>query len=145
MLKKIVHALQLPAEQFVVMPEFQKLRVGVLQQLDGGFRTGGAVVDERPVPADDRQIIGIVGNVRLHDFLPLAIRELRGFSADNLCYVVCVLSQKVGGGRGTRDLSHVENEIVFVQPIRVRLHQGRSGALQLLFNNSGGETCKLCV
>ena len=55
------------------MAELEQLRVGVLEQLDGGLGADWSVIDEGGVPADHGQIVGIVGNPRLKNFLAFAI------------------------------------------------------------------------
>ena len=66
------------------MAEFEQLRVGVLQQLDGGFGAGLRVVDEGGVPSDDREVVGIVGDAGLQNLLALAFGKHGGFAANDL-------------------------------------------------------------
>ena len=92
------------------MAEFQQLRVGVFEQLDSGLGAGFAVVKKSRVPADDGQIVRIVGNAGLQNFVTLAFGKLGRFSAHDLRDAAALGSAKLGGRRRTRDLPDVENK-----------------------------------
>ena len=99
--EEVVDVFEFLGEQFVVVAELEQLRVGVLQELDGGLGADGGVVDEGGVPSDDREVVGIVGDARLQNFLALAFGERGRFSADDLGDVVALGGEQiVGGGRG---------------------------------------------
>src|ERR1022692_1284323 len=95
-LEEVVDIFKLFGEQLVVMAELEELRVGVLQELDGSLGAGRTVVDEGGVPADYGEIVGIVGNPRLQNFLALAIGERLGLAAHNLRDEVALRSEEVG-------------------------------------------------
>src|SRR6266850_1428807 len=103
------------------MAEFEQLRVGVFQQLDDGFCAGGAVIEKCTVPADYRQIVRIVRNLRLQYFLALAIRQCAVLTAHDLRNASPFSGEQFGRGGVSGDLAHVEDEIVFVQPLVVVL------------------------
>src|SRR6202163_152408 len=67
-----IHNPQFAGEQLVVVTELQQLRIGVLQKLDGRLSASLAVVQESGVPANYSQIIGVVGNPGLQNFVALA-------------------------------------------------------------------------
>src|SRR5215467_9977879 len=48
--EEVVDVLQLNAQQFVIVAELEQLRVGILQQLNGGLGSGLRVIDEGGVP-----------------------------------------------------------------------------------------------
>src|SRR5215831_13252436 len=113
------------------MTEFQKLRVGVLQQLNGSFSTGLRVIDERRVPSDHGEVIRVVGDTALENFLAFAFAKSGSLAADNLSDAAAMRREKlVGIGRAV-DLAHMKNEVVLLQPVLfvVRLNQRRSSAL----------------
>ena len=145
LVERSVHRRQFAGEQFVVVAEFQQLRVGVLEQLNGGLGARFAVIKKSRVPADDRQIVGIVRSAGLQDFVAFAVGELGDFSAHNLRDASALGgAQLVGGGR-TGNLPDVEDEVVLAQPLRIRLHQGRGRPLQFLADDAGRVLLKVDV
>ena len=66
-----IDALQLIGEEIVVVAEFEELRVGVLEELNGSIGAGGGVVEEGCVPADDGEVVGVVGDTGLEDLVAL--------------------------------------------------------------------------
>jgi len=88
--------------------KLEKLRVGVLQKLDGGLGAGGRVINEGGVPSDDGEIGRIVGDAGLEDFLALAFGEGGGFSANDLGDGVALGGQEFFGGGGSFDLADVK-------------------------------------
>src|SRR5271169_214125 len=132
---EIVDALQFAGQQFVVVAEFEELRVGVFQQLNHGFRARRRVVEKRGVPADHGQVVWIVRDLRLHDFLLLAVGERNVFAADDLGDASTLGRKQFGRRRITRDVTHVEDEVIFVQPTVVKLDQSRARAFDLLFDD----------
>ena len=73
--EEVVDVFEFLGQELVVVAELEQLRVGILQQLDGGLGAGGRVVEKGGVPSDDREIVGIVRNARLQNLLALAIGE----------------------------------------------------------------------
>src|SRR5579863_9540689 len=114
--EEVVDIFELAGEEFVVVAELEQLRVGVLQELDGGFGAGGRVVDEGGVPSDDGEVVGIVRNARLQHFLSFAFGELRGFSADDLGDLIALGCEQVSGGGRSFYFAQVEDEVVLLQP-----------------------------
>ena len=53
------------------MAEVEELGVSVFEELNGGLRPCGGVVEEGGVPADDGEVVGVVGDARLEDFVAL--------------------------------------------------------------------------
>src|ERR1700675_3770730 len=117
------------------MAELEQLRVGVFQQLDNSFRAGSAVIEQRAVPADYRQIVWIVRNLRLQYFLALAIRQGTVLTAHDLRNASAFSGEQFGRRGVSSNLTYVEDEIVFVEPLVIRLDQGRPRAFQLLPGN----------
>src|SRR5271163_3057266 len=76
--EEVVDLFELPGEQFVVVAELEQLGVGILQELDGGLGADCAVIDEGGVPSDYGQVVGIIGNPRLQNFLAFAIGKRLG-------------------------------------------------------------------
>ena len=142
---EIVNALQFAGQQFVVVAEFEELRVGVFEQLDDGFRAARRVVEERPVPADHGEVVRIVRDFRLHDFLLLAIGEGNVFAAHDLRDASSLGREQFGRRRIAGDVAHVEDEVVFMQPALVELDQRGPGALDLLFDDLLGEAGEIGV
>src|ERR1019366_5054861 len=142
---EIVNALQFAGQQFVVVAEFEELRVGVFEQLDYGFRAGRRVVEERSVPADHGQIVRIVGDFRLHDLLLLAVGERNVFAAHDLGDASALGREQFGGRRIAGDVAYVEDEVIFMQPAVVELDQGGAGALDFLFDDFLGEAGEIGV
>ena len=66
------------------MAEVEELGVGVLDELDGGLGAGGGVVEEGGVPADDGEVVDVVGDAGLEDFVTLGFGEAAGVAADDL-------------------------------------------------------------
>ena len=118
------------------MAEFKQLRIGILQQLNGGFRAHIAVVNKRCIPADHRKIIGVVRNARLQNLVTLTVGQRARLPADNLCNLCPVRGDQLCGGRRSGHLRHVKNEVILTQPVGIGLHQGRPGPLQLLVRNA---------
>src|SRR5882724_8716894 len=114
------------------MAELEQLRVGVFQQLDDGFRARSAVIEKGAIPADHRQIVRIVRNLRLQYFLAFAIRQGAVFTAHDLRNASPFNGEQFGRGRVSGDLAYVEDKVIFVQPLVVGLDQSRPRALQLL-------------
>ena len=83
MIHEIVNALQFVREQLVVVAEFQELRVGVFEELDRRAPRL-VVIEERGVPSDYGEVVWVVRDLRLEDFLPLAVGERLVFSAHDL-------------------------------------------------------------
>src|ERR1700686_1265712 len=125
MVHEIVDALQFARQQFVVMAEFKQLRVGVFEQLHYRFRSSLGVVEKCSVPADYRQVVRIVRDLRLHDLLLLAIREWNIFAAHDLGNASALRREKLGRRWITRDLAHVEDKVIFMQPSVIELYQRR--------------------
>src|SRR5579863_37146 len=98
-IEEIVNVFEFLGQKFVVVAELEQLRVGVLQQLDGGFGAGGSVVNESGIPADHRDVVGIVGHAGLQNLQLLAFGKDGGFAAHDLGDAVGLRSQQVGGGR----------------------------------------------
>src|SRR5580692_2761903 len=84
LVERCVNAFQFAGEEFIVMAEFEQLRVGIFQQLNGGLGAGFAVIQKSRIPTDYCQIIGVIRDARLQDFVLLPFRELRGFSTNDL-------------------------------------------------------------
>src|SRR5215472_7712038 len=99
------------------MPEFQELRVGVLEQLDRGFGAGLGVINERGVPPDDRKIIWIIGDAALENLLALAIAKDGSFAADDLGDAAALRREEFFGRRTTLNLTEVKNEVILLQPV----------------------------
>src|SRR6266576_6415195 len=139
--KEVVDVFQFLGEQFVIVAKLEKLRVGVLQELDGGFGAGRRVVDEGGVPSDDSQVGRIIGDAGLENFLALAFREGGGFPANDLGDGVALRGQEFFGVGGSFDLAHMEDEVVLLQPavLIVGLDQRGSGALEFLPDYAAGQ------
>src|ERR1700674_1829406 len=136
---KIVDAFQFARQQFVVVPEFEELRVGVFEQLNDGFRAGRGVIEKRSVPADHGQVVRIVRDFRLHDFLLLAVGERNVFAADDLGDASTLGREQFSRRRIAGDIAHMEDEIIFMEPAVVKLDQRGTGALDFLFDDLLGE------
>ncbi len=114
--------------------------------MDGGLGTGWSVVDEGSVPADHGQIVGIVGNARLQNFLAFAIGERLGLAAHDLGDAGALRREDIGGGGCAGNLAQVEDEIVLLQPLGgVRLDQRGSGALQFLLHDASCQALEVGV
>ena len=98
-IEEVVDDFELLGEQIVVVAELEELRVGVLQELNGGFGAGRAVVDEGGVPADHGEVVRIVGDARLQDFLAFAVGKRLGFAANDLGDVVALSGEQIESGR----------------------------------------------
>ena len=61
-----------------------------------------AVVEKGCVPADDGEIVGVVGDARLEDFVAFGFGEFAGVSADDLSDVKCVFLDEVRRRRVSR-------------------------------------------
>ncbi len=106
-------------EQLVVVAEFEELGVGVFEELDGGFGAGGVVVEEGAVPADDGEVVGVIGDAGLENFLALAVGERRVFAANNLCDAAAFGGEEIVGGGIAGDVADVEDKVVFGEPLAV--------------------------
>ena len=115
------------------MAELEQLRVGVLQQLDGGFGAGLRVVDEGRVPSDHGEVVGIVGNAGLQNLLALAFGEHGHLAADDLGDLVSLDGEQVVGRGRAVNLAHVEDEVVFLQPLRSGIGLDSAGAARSSF------------
>src|ERR1700746_2484912 len=129
------------------MAEFQELRVGVLQQLNGGFSTGLRVINEPRVPPDDGKIVGIIGDATLENLLALAFAKRGSFAADNLGDAPALRREEFFGRGSTLDLTEVKNEIILLQPVLffVGLDQCGGGTLQTMVNHLAGQLLEVSV
>ena len=114
-------------------------------KLDGGLGARLAVVEKRGVPADYRQVVGIVGNAGLQNLVALAFGKLGGFSAHDLRDASALGGAQLGGGGRARNLPDVENKVVLTQPLRIGLDQRRRRPLQLLADDAGRVLLKVHV
>src|SRR5437660_158253 len=73
--EEVVDAFEFAGEEFIVMAEFEQLRIGVFEKLDGGLGAGDRVVKKGSVPADHGQVGRIVRDAALQHFLALALRR----------------------------------------------------------------------
>ena len=85
--EEVVDVFEFLGEQLVVVAEFEQLRVGVLEQLDGGLGAGVRVVDKGGVPSDDGEVVRIVGDAGLQNFLALAVGERGSISPRTTCAI----------------------------------------------------------
>ena len=95
--EEVVDAFEFAGEEFVVMAEFEQLRIGVFEQLDGGLGAGDRVVKKGSIPADHGQVGRIVRDAALQNFLALALRQRQSFSADDLGNLIPVGLQDFAG------------------------------------------------
>ena len=140
--KGVVNGVEDPGQQLVVVAKLEKLGVGVLQKLDGGFGAGGAVVEEGGVPADDGQVGGIVGDLGIENLGAFAFGEGLRVAAHDLGDLAAGGSGEVGGRRLARGLANVEDEVVLAEPASIGLDQGGGGAVEALADDgldAGGE------
>src|SRR6266496_6542482 len=84
LIQELIDPIQLTSQQLIIMAELKQLRIGIFQQLYGSFRPGGGVIEERAIPPDHGQIIGIVGNAGLHYLIALAFGESCSLAAHDL-------------------------------------------------------------
>ena len=140
-----VHTSQFAGEQFVVVAEFQQLRVGVFQQLDGGLGARLAVVQETlrssrsPPDRWDSRKCGTA------EFRCARRRKAGRFLRGRFARCARPGKRTARRRRESRNLPHVENEVVLTQPFRIGLHQRRSGPLQFLADDAGGVLVKVDV
>src|SRR5580698_2534775 len=128
------------------MAEFEKLRVGILQKLDRSFRPSRIVVDKGSVPSNHGEIVWVIRNSGLEDFLAFTIGEHRHLAAYDLRNVVSLRCQQIVGRGGAIDFAYMKDEVVFLQPFTfVRLHQRRRRPLQFLPDDSRRESFKIAV
>src|SRR6185312_3177359 len=127
------------------MAKFQELRIGVFEELNRGFRACRGVVDESTIPTYDRQVIGIVRDSALHDLIALAFGKRAEITSHDLCNLRSMETEEVGSGRRSGNLPNMEDEVVFAEPVFVRLNQRGRGPLQLLASNAGGLTLEIRV
>ena len=106
---------------------------------------GRGVVEKRSVPADHGQVVRIVRDFRLHDFLLLAVGERNVFAAHDLGDASALGREQFGRCRIAGDIAHVKDEIIFMQPAVVKLDQRGTGALDLLFDDLLGEAGEIGV
>src|SRR5689334_14811597 len=106
------------------MAEFKQLGVRILEKLDGGFSARCRVVKKCGIPADDGQVVRVVGNPALQNLVSFAFRQRRSLPANNLRDLTAGgVQQLCGGGLGGH-LADMEDEVVLVQPIVVGLDEG---------------------
>ena len=144
--EEVVDLFEFLGEQLVVVAELEQLRVGVLEELDGGLGAGLRVVDEGGIPSDDREVAGIVRDAGLQNFLALAVGECGHLSANNLGDLVALRGEKFVRGRRAVDLANVEDEVVLLQQFGgVRLDQRGGGAFEFLPDDARGELLEIGV
>lgn len=136
--ERVVDGVELAGEEVVVVAELEELGVGVLEELDGGLRAGGGVVEEGGVPADDGEVGGVVGDAGLEDLVALAFGELEVLAADDLGDAGAVVGDELRGGGGAGDLAEVEDEVVLGEPVGVGFVERGAGALETLADDEGG-------
>src|SRR5579863_9995753 len=96
-IEEVVDFFQFGGEEFVVVAELEELRVGILQELDSSFGAGGAVVNEGGVPSDHGEIVRIVGNAGLQNFLAFAVGERLGLAPHDLRDEAASRNKKIVG------------------------------------------------
>src|ERR1700679_1947081 len=116
------------------MAEFEKLRVGVLQQLNGGLRAGCRVVEKCRVPCDDGKVLRVVRDLRLEHFGDLTFRESDTVTAYDLCNLRAEAGGQLCARWRTGGVTDMEDEVIFAQPSRVRVLHSLRNAAQLLAN-----------
>ena len=67
------------------------------------------VVEKRAVPANDGQVVWIVGDLRLHDLLLLAVGERHVFAADDLGDASSLSRKQFGRQRIAGNVADVEH------------------------------------
>jgi hypothetical protein len=140
LLERVVDVGEDSGEQLVVVAELEELRVGVLEQLNGGLRAVVRVQEKRRVPADDREVGVVVRDARLQHLGALARREPLPVAAHDLRNLEAVIAHHVGSGLGgglrRLFIAHVEDEVVFAEPARVgtdeRVRVAGDGAVEAL-------------
>src|SRR5580698_497013 len=132
---EIVNTGQFASQQLVIVSKFEKLRVGVFQQLNNSFCAARSVVEKRAVPADHSQVVWIVRDLRLHDLLLLPIRERNVFATDDLRDASSLSGKQFSCRRIASNITHMKNEIIFMQPGIVKFDQRRTSALDFLFDD----------
>ena len=101
-----VDAGQHASQQFVVVPEFEQLRIGVFQQLHRGSGSDRIIEHERGRPPHHQQIVRVIGNAGRQDLLELCLRKRPALAAHDLRDFAAVPLEQIGG--------------VFVRAIRER-------------------------
>src|SRR5215469_2975465 len=139
--EEVVDVFQLVRHEYVIVAEFEELRVGVLQELNGGLGSGLRVVDEGGIPSDNGEVAWIVRDARRENFLAFAFGERGGFSADDLRDRVRLRGEKLFRGRTAVDLADVEDEVILLQPVLfvIGLDKRGCGALQALPDYAVGQ------
>src|SRR5947208_16344658 len=99
------------------MAELQQLRVGILEKLNGGLSADFTVVEKGRVPANHSQIIWIVRNSRLYDFVAFAIGQLCRLAADDLANPRPFRTDQLSRIRRTSDLTGIKDTVIFAQPL----------------------------
>ena len=111
-------------QQFVIVAEFQQLRVGVFEQLDGRPGRRRIVENERGRPADYEQIVGIVGNAGVENLAELRFGKQAVFAAHN-----SARSRGHAGPASSAALSAGDSgitvmiDVIFVEPVLVGIHE----------------------
>src|SRR5580700_2572558 len=145
-LQEVVDVLELLGKKFVVVAEFQQLRIGILQELDSRFGAGRSVVDKGSIPSDHGEVAGIVGNPRLENFLAFTVGKRLVLTAYHLRNAICLRCQQVRARGGPCNLPQMEDEIVFLQPLGgVRLDQRGGRTLKFLLDDASGEALKVGI
>src|SRR2546427_1964270 len=98
------------------MTKLEQLRVCIFQKLDGSLSADFTVVQECRVPANYGQIIRIIRNSRLQDFVAFAIGQLCCLAADDLGNARPFRTDQLSRSRGTSDFAEVKNKVIFTQP-----------------------------
>src|SRR5436305_1591759 len=121
------------------MAELEQLGVGIFEQLNDRVRTGRAVIEKRAIPADHSQIVRIIRDARLQDFLIFAIRKRYVFAPNDLGNASTFSRQQSRSRRIPRNIAHMKDKVVLVEPLVIELNQRRAGTLDLLLNDLLGE------
>jgi len=89
--------------------------------------------------ADHGQVVRIVRDLRLHDLLLLAVGKRHVFAAHNLGNASSSAASSSPPKDCLRYRAH-EDEVVFIQPALVKLHQRRTCPLDLLLDDLSAQS-----
>src|ERR1039457_2137221 len=119
MFQRCVDTSQFAGQQLVVMAELQQLRVDVLQDLHRSFGARRCVINQRGIPSNHDQVVGIVGKTGLQNVIVLTARERGQLAAQYLRNLWPVVGQQIGAERLPGDTAQGENVIIFAEPFAV--------------------------
>ena len=106
---------ELDVEQLVVVAKLQQLRVGKLEDLEGGLHTGLGVEHEGRVPRRHDEVIGQVGQPVVHHLVALLAAERLAFAADQAGNLLGTRRHEILGGRRRLESGHRHDQVVFAQ------------------------------